>query len=153
MTIEMKCRKLTPYSMRFFKMVVPSPSMTSSGRLCSYLKITNIMTPMTAVQTARQMRLGSCCSFRSGRMRTSTINTHSMLRAETQNHVAFAMELSVIKKGIPWKVSVCNKSSIPTMKNKKLSIRIFLDCEKPNAFQPYEKIEKETAILKNSKIV
>ena len=76
-----------------------------------------------------------------------------MLRAETQNHVAFAMELSVIKKGIPWKVSVCNKSSIPTMKNKKLSIRIFLDCEKPNAFQPYEKIEKETAILKNSKIV
>ncbi|GAE46849.1 hypothetical protein JCM21738_3776 [Mesobacillus boroniphilus JCM 21738] len=48
---------------------------------------------------------------------------------------------------------MCNKSIIPTMKNKKLSIRIFLDREKPNAFQPYENIEKETAMLKNSKIV
>jgi hypothetical protein len=153
MTIEIKCRKLTLYSKRFFKIVVPSPSITRSGRLCSYLNTINEIDPMTTAHKTRHARLGSSFSCLSGIIRTITIIKDSMMRAEIQNHVALAIELSVMKNGIPLKDRVCNKSSIPTMKNKNDSKRILRDLEKLNDFHPYEKIENETAMLKNSRIV
>lgn len=153
MTSEIKWKKLTLYSKRFFINVVPCPSMTRSGKLFSYLNMTNEMTPIMIAQSARHMSLGSCFIFTSGVRSTITMNSDSINRARTQNHVAFAIELSVMKKGIPLNVSVCNKSSIPTVKNKYATSKILLDFEKLNVFHPYEKIEKETAILKNSRIV